>query len=635
MKERSNKVPDRTLVRQEQPDGSFALIPYDKLSKNEKAKYRRRVGMAGSVASLADARNKRDQRTLSTEAVSPSKPSNESVVTVSGEQNRTLDGRYAKGPYKNDKQSKAINKEKIPKVPTEGVIEDEKTKRQRSLFSRWFNSASFIAIAIGIGNMVLKLDERQDLMDEARSKLSVTKVAAKVEENKEEDEGTVTYKLSLPDDSSVDGGGPSLALKNEEQVEHIEATRTATQGSLVVSKENDKVDMVTHRLNLTGSKEGVIEETRRAPLIDKSEGEIEEEVEEEESLSEVFKSYYDTWFSEKSEDSNKGIIEVETQTAAEAEDHDNEVSVNQQWLTDYRFESEGDQTMITQLLTNGNVANLERALGAVYEEHYKYLTEDPKGQADLKTSVNNLSEIDLSAFLKPYQEAGIPEEIAFLIAIQESRGKVDAVSHSGARGINQIMPATARLFGSNKEDVFDPEEAAKVTTKYLKSEAKVFNRSNLPALVSIYNSGRGLAGDYLRQSEKEERDAHSFYQFLEKELNEETEPIHKHGYYKHQVQKGQSLNRIAKRYHTSVEAIVEQNPGLNPNRLSVGQEVKVPMNMATAIATVSKLRKLVEMLEYGPEFFAKWEALIKLGLLHELLELCGIEREPSRPTITT
>ena len=48
-----------------------------------------------------------------------------------------------------------------------------------------------------------------------------------------------------------------------------------------------------------------------------------------------------------------------------------------------------------------------------------------------------------------------PQVVAALIR-QESAGKVRAVSHKGARGLMQLMPATAKRFGVTNS--FDPEE---------------------------------------------------------------------------------------------------------------------------------------------------------------------------------
>ena len=41
------------------------------------------------------------------------------------------------------------------------------------------------------------------------------------------------------------------------------------------------------------------------------------------------------------------------------------------------------------------------------------------------------------------------------------------------------------------------------------------------------------------------------------------------------IQKGDTLFRIARRYNTTVEAIMELNPGIDPNNLQIGQQIRV------------------------------------------------------------
>ena len=43
----------------------------------------------------------------------------------------------------------------------------------------------------------------------------------------------------------------------------------------------------------------------------------------------------------------------------------------------------------------------------------------------------------------------------------------------------------------------------------------------------------------------------------------------------HEVRAGDTLGEVADRYDTSVEALVELNPGIDPTALQVGQRVRV------------------------------------------------------------
>ncbi len=51
----------------------------------------------------------------------------------------------------------------------------------------------------------------------------------------------------------------------------------------------------------------------------------------------------------------------------------------------------------------------------------------------------------------------------------------------------------------------------------------------------------------------------------------------------HSVAKGEMLSTIARKYHVTVRAIEEANPGLNPVRLQIGQKLNIPAAAATAV----------------------------------------------------
>lgn len=76
------------------------------------------------------------------------------------------------------------------------------------------------------------------------------------------------------------------------------------------------------------------------------------------------------------------------------------------------------------------------------------------------------------------------------IATAESAGRLDAVSHSGAIGLMQLMPKTAARFGV--DDPFDPVESTLGAARfldYLKRNPNVLDR--LPELLAAYNAGEG------------------------------------------------------------------------------------------------------------------------------------------------
>ncbi|MEM6828208.1 MAG: lytic transglycosylase domain-containing protein [Pseudomonadota bacterium] len=70
---------------------------------------------------------------------------------------------------------------------------------------------------------------------------------------------------------------------------------------------------------------------------------------------------------------------------------------------------------------------------------------------------------------------------------QESRWRADAVSHAGARGLAQLMPATARYLGVDPDDPLDNLEGG---ARYLREQLDRFD-GDLEKALAAYNAGPG------------------------------------------------------------------------------------------------------------------------------------------------
>lgn len=87
-----------------------------------------------------------------------------------------------------------------------------------------------------------------------------------------------------------------------------------------------------------------------------------------------------------------------------------------------------------------------------------------------------------------------PRLVAALIR-QESAGNIRAVSHKGARGLMQLMPATARRFGVRKEQLFDPQHNLEAGVKYLSWLVDQFP-NDLAKILAAYNAGENAVIRY-------------------------------------------------------------------------------------------------------------------------------------------
>lgn len=86
------------------------------------------------------------------------------------------------------------------------------------------------------------------------------------------------------------------------------------------------------------------------------------------------------------------------------------------------------------------------------------------------------------------RERGIPVSFALSIARTESNFRSHSISSTGAMGVMQLMPNTARENGV--VDPFDPQDNARGATNYLSTLWKRY-RGNRMRVAAAYNAGPG------------------------------------------------------------------------------------------------------------------------------------------------
>jgi soluble lytic murein transglycosylase-like protein len=91
------------------------------------------------------------------------------------------------------------------------------------------------------------------------------------------------------------------------------------------------------------------------------------------------------------------------------------------------------------------------------------------------------------------EKQGVDPRFIHAVIWQESRYQPKALSHAGAQGLMQLIPATAKRFGC--EDPNDPAQNITAGTKYLSWLLKRFS-GNVELALAGYNAGEGAVDKY-------------------------------------------------------------------------------------------------------------------------------------------
>jgi hypothetical protein len=98
-------------------------------------------------------------------------------------------------------------------------------------------------------------------------------------------------------------------------------------------------------------------------------------------------------------------------------------------------------------------------------------------------------------FLEAGREHDLSADLLAAVARAESAFDPLAVSSKGARGLLQLMPATAQRFGVADHELFDPERNVEAGARYLAWLLDAFDEDPLMVLAA-YNAGEGAVRRY-------------------------------------------------------------------------------------------------------------------------------------------
>ncbi len=134
-------------------------------------------------------------------------------------------------------------------------------------------------------------------------------------------------------------------------------------------------------------------------------------------------------------------------------------------------------------------------------------TPSPLDEHDVDTYIQRINSrygdhVDTAAMLADYDR----DMIVSVIAV-ESEGNPRAKSSVGARGLMQLMPATAKFFGV--KDLSDPFQNILAGTKYLKELQTDYGFKTPEEALIAYNMGPARARRFLSQYDTED---HSYVQ---------------------------------------------------------------------------------------------------------------------------
>ena len=142
---------------------------------------------------------------------------------------------------------------------------------------------------------------------------------------------------------------------------------------------------------------------------------------------------------------------------------------------------------------------------------------NPVRKAEKGCTSRTISPYD-DLFRKYASELGWDWRMLAAVVYQESKFSINSKSHRGAKGLMQVMPATAEHYGIH--DLLNPEKNLKAGTRHLRRLQNMFADSGMDQIEKIkftlaaYNAGEGRIADCRRFAESMEADSRSWEEIV-------------------------------------------------------------------------------------------------------------------------
>jgi soluble lytic murein transglycosylase-like protein len=152
-------------------------------------------------------------------------------------------------------------------------------------------------------------------------------------------------------------------------------------------------------------------------------------------------------------------------------------------------ESSTFQDILNEILTDDETSALSEPLTSTSSTEVNSIPLTSMPPLSLLKASNNIDQIINQAA----QQYSVPAKLIKAVIQQESSFNTNAVSKTGAAGLMQLMPGTAKSLGVS--DVFDPEQNILAGSKYIKQLLDKYD-GKIDLALAAYNAGPANVDKY-------------------------------------------------------------------------------------------------------------------------------------------